>query len=57
MRASFAVVQAAQAHGDFAALAERGRRCLRVHLPADHAAGLARLETWVAAALREGTDA
>jgi transaldolase / glucose-6-phosphate isomerase len=39
-RYSFGVVKAAQARGDFAVLAERGRRILRVHLGADVAAGL-----------------
>ena len=34
---------AAQARGDFAVLAERGRRALRVHLGKDVAAGLATL--------------
>ena len=37
---SFGVVKAAQARGDFDVLAERGRRVLRVHLPADLDAGL-----------------
>jgi transaldolase/glucose-6-phosphate isomerase len=37
---SFGVVKAAQARGDFDVLAERGRRLLRVHLPADLDAGL-----------------
>jgi transaldolase/glucose-6-phosphate isomerase len=37
---SFGVVKAAQARGDFDVLAERGRRLLRVHLPADLEAGL-----------------
>jgi transaldolase / glucose-6-phosphate isomerase len=36
----FGVVKAAQARGDFDVLAERGRRLLRVHLPADVEAGL-----------------
>jgi transaldolase/glucose-6-phosphate isomerase len=40
---SFGVVKAAQARGDFAVLAERGRRALRVHLGKDVAAGLATL--------------
>jgi transaldolase/glucose-6-phosphate isomerase len=40
---SFGVVKAAQARGDFDVLAERGRRLLRVHLPADLDAGLATL--------------
>jgi transaldolase/glucose-6-phosphate isomerase len=39
---TFGVVKAAQARGDFQALAERGRRALRVHLGKDHASGLAR---------------
>jgi len=37
---SFGVVKAAQARGDLDVLAERGRRLLRVHLPADLDAGL-----------------
>jgi transaldolase/glucose-6-phosphate isomerase len=37
---SFGIVKAAQARGDFDVLAERGRRLLRVHLPADLEAGL-----------------
>jgi transaldolase / glucose-6-phosphate isomerase len=37
---TFGVVKAAQARGDFAVLAERGRRALRVHLGPDVAAGL-----------------
>ncbi len=42
-RYTFGVVKAAQARGDFAVLAERGRRALRLHLGADVATGLARL--------------
>jgi transaldolase/glucose-6-phosphate isomerase len=37
---SYSVVKAAQARGDFDVLAERGRRALRIHLPADVEAGL-----------------
>jgi glucose-6-phosphate isomerase len=37
---TFGVVKAAQARGDIAVLAERGRRVLRVHLGEDVAAGL-----------------
>jgi transaldolase/glucose-6-phosphate isomerase len=37
---TFGVVKAAQARGDLDVLAERGRRLVRVHLPADLAAGL-----------------
>jgi transaldolase / glucose-6-phosphate isomerase len=44
----FATVVAAQARGDFAVLAERGRRALRVHITGDLEAGLKR----VAAALK-----
>src|SRR5437763_8113253 len=39
-RYTFGVVKAAQARGDFDVLAERGRRLLRVHLPADVEGGL-----------------
>ena len=48
--ASFGVVKAAQARGDFEVLAERGRRALRVHLKGDTASGLAALETAIRAA-------
>ena len=41
--ASFGVVKAAQARGDFDVLAERGRRVLRVHIKGDVAKGLAAL--------------
>jgi hypothetical protein len=40
---SFGVVKAAQARGDFAVLAERNRRALRVHLGSDIKAGLSKL--------------
>jgi transaldolase/glucose-6-phosphate isomerase len=48
---SFGVVKAAQAKGDFAVLAERGRRALRVHVGPDVAAGLAALDAAVERAL------
>ena len=48
---TFGVVKAAQARGDFAVLAERGRRALRVHLGKDVAAGLAALQQAVQQAL------
>jgi transaldolase/glucose-6-phosphate isomerase len=48
---TFGVVKAAQARGDFGVLAERGRRALRVHLPADVDAGLAALGKAIRAAL------
>ena len=44
-RASFGVVKAAQARGDFGVLVERGRRAMRVHLKGDVGAGLKALET------------
>ncbi|HEX3862998.1 MAG TPA: bifunctional transaldolase/phosoglucose isomerase [Stellaceae bacterium] len=37
---TFGIVKAAQARGDFDVLGERGRRLLRIHLPADLEAGL-----------------
>ncbi len=40
---TFGVVKSAQARGDFAVLAERGRRALRVHLGKDVSTGLAAL--------------
>ena len=48
---TFGVVKSAQARGDFAVLAERGRRALRVHLGKDVAAGLATLAAAVNEAL------
>ena len=47
---SFGVVKAAQARGDLAVLAERGRRALRIHLH-DADAGLALLRETVASIL------
>jgi transaldolase/glucose-6-phosphate isomerase len=41
--ASFGVVEAAQARGDFRVLAERGRRVLRAHIGRDLDAGLAEI--------------
>jgi transaldolase/glucose-6-phosphate isomerase len=49
-RYSFGVVKAAQAQGDFAVLAERGRRALRIHL-SDADSGLALLRDTVASIL------
>ena len=40
---TFGVVKAAQARGDFAVLAERGRRALRVHIGKNVKADLAKL--------------
>ncbi len=42
-RYTFGIVKAAQARGDFAVLAERGRRALRVHLGKNLKSGLATL--------------
>ena len=41
---TFGIVKAAQARGDFQVLADRKRRALRVHLPANVEAGLKRLQ-------------
>ncbi|HKO60479.1 MAG TPA: bifunctional transaldolase/phosoglucose isomerase [Pyrinomonadaceae bacterium] len=48
---TFGVVKAAQARGDFEVLAERGRRALRIHLSADVASGLRKLEAKIQQAL------
>jgi len=50
-RASFGVIEAAQARGDLEVLNERGRRALRVHLKGDIEGGLERLEQAVDRAL------
>lgn len=50
---SFGVLKNAQAQGDAEVLAERGRRCVRIHLGADIHAGLAHLHTVVQRALGE----
>ena len=50
-RYTFGVVKSAQARGDLAVLAERGRRALRVHLPADVDRRLERLSEAIDAAL------
>lgn len=49
--ASFGIVKAAQARGDFGVLSERGRRALRVHIKTDVTAGLAALAAAVEHAL------
>ena len=48
---SFGAVIDATAAGDFAVLNERGRRAIRLHLPADVEAGIARLKRGIVAAL------
>ena len=50
-KASFGVIKAAQARGDFDVLTERGRRALRVHLKGDLEAGLKMLDSAIAEAL------
>src|SRR5579884_1740055 len=50
-RASFGVVKAAQARGDFGVLVERGRRALRVHLDGDLKSGLGALAAAVQRAI------
>jgi transaldolase/glucose-6-phosphate isomerase len=43
-KASFGLIQAAQARGDLRVLAERGRRVLRAHIAGEVAAGLAEID-------------
>ncbi|WP_291868651.1 bifunctional transaldolase/phosoglucose isomerase [Bradyrhizobium sp.] len=50
-KASFGVIKAAQARGDFDVLTERGRRALRVHLKGDLEAGLKMLGASITEAL------
>jgi len=50
-KASFGVVKAAQARGDFDVLTERGRRALRVHLKGDLKPALAALDAAISEAL------
>jgi transaldolase/glucose-6-phosphate isomerase len=50
-KATFGVIKAAQARGDFDVLTERGRRALRVHLKGDLESGLKMLDTAIAEAL------
>ena len=50
-KASFGVIKAAQARGDFDVLTERGRRALRVHLKGDLGSGLSALDAAIAEAL------
>ncbi|MGD0024379.1 MAG: bifunctional transaldolase/phosoglucose isomerase [Xanthobacteraceae bacterium] len=51
-KASFGVIEAAQARGDFRVLAERGRRVLRAHVARDVDAGLAAISKAARLALR-----
>ena len=50
-KASFGVIKAAQARGDFDVLTERGRRALRVHLKGDLKSALAMLDAAIQHAL------
>ena len=50
-KASFGVIKAAQARGDFGVLTERGRRALRVHLKGDIESGLKMLDSAIQSAL------
>jgi len=50
-KASFGVIKAAQARGDFDVLTERGRRALRVHLKGDLETGLKALDSAIRQAL------
>src|SRR4030081_1824499 len=50
-KASFGVIKAAQARGDFDVLTERGRRALRVHLKGDLQTGLKMLDAAIQTAL------
>ena len=50
-KASFGVIKAAQARGDFDVLTERGRRALRVHLKGDLKPALAALDAAISEAL------
>ena len=50
-KASFGVIKAAQARGDFDVLTERGRRALRVHLKGDLKTALAMLDAAIVSAL------
>jgi transaldolase/glucose-6-phosphate isomerase len=50
-KASFGVIKAAQARGDFDVLTERGRRALRVHLKGDLKSGLTMLDAAILKAL------
>ncbi|MBX9710608.1 MAG: bifunctional transaldolase/phosoglucose isomerase [Xanthobacteraceae bacterium] len=50
-KASFGIIKAAQARGDFGVLTERGRRALRLHIKGDVAKGLAAINTAIGKAL------
>ena len=50
-KATFGVIKAAQARGDFDVLTERGRRALRVHLKGDLGLALVALNAAITEAL------
>jgi transaldolase/glucose-6-phosphate isomerase len=50
-KASFGIIEAAQARGDFGVLTERDRRALRLHIKGDVAAGLSKINAAIAKAL------
>jgi transaldolase/glucose-6-phosphate isomerase len=50
-KASFGIIKAAQARGDFDVLTERGRRALRIHLKGDLKPALAALDAAISEAL------
>jgi transaldolase/glucose-6-phosphate isomerase len=50
-KASFGIIKAAQARGDFDVLTERGRRALRLHIKGDVTKGLATIRAAVQSAL------
>ncbi|RTL51826.1 MAG: bifunctional transaldolase/phosoglucose isomerase [Bradyrhizobiaceae bacterium] len=50
-KASFGIIKAAQARGDFDVLTERGRRALRLHIKGDVAKGLATINSAIGKAL------
>ena len=52
-KASFGIIKAAQARGDFDVLTERGRRALRVHLKGSLGPGLAALDAAISEALSQ----
>ena len=53
---SFGQVEAAEARGDLEVLVARNRRCLRVHLPEDHASALRKLREAIRLALHIDSD-
>ncbi|MBI3699857.1 MAG: bifunctional transaldolase/phosoglucose isomerase [Afipia sp.] len=50
-KASFGIIEAAQARGDFGVLTERNRRALRLHIKGDAGAGLSKINAAIMKAL------